>query len=335
MMQEHPISRDDFAQAMSPFVIEPGFGPLVVGVSGGPDSMALVRLAHDWAGARGIEIAGLTVDHNLRDESADEARQVHAWLSSFGMAHHTLRWEEGQGIRHLDRSLQSDARAARFELMTEWCKSHGAQGLMTAHHADDQIETFFDRLIRGSGVDGLAGIAPDSVRDGLRVLRPLLAFSKQSLVETCQAIGQPWIADPSNADEKFKRVRLRRLLSELEREGLDRNRVLKTVGHMQRAKQAIDAAVDLLDTDAVSRQGTETISVDIETLLEAPAEVGLRLLARLLTEITGAAYPPRFEGLERVYRSLDAADWSDRTLHGCQLQKRQGRLRLTQELGRR
>ncbi len=329
-----PVSSDAFAGAMAPFGLRSDNGPLAIAVSGGPDSMALVRLAQCWAQEHGIVLVGLTVDHGLRDESAEEARRVQGWLSALGVSHHTLMWEEGRAVRHIERSVQADARDGRFKLMAALCAAQGAQALMTAHHADDQVETFFDRLLRGSGVDGLAAIASDAMRDGLRVLRPLLAFDKQSLVATCEAHGQPWITDPSNSDETYKRVRLRRLISELDKEGLDRNRLLKTVAHMRRAKSAIDHAVDDLSKQAVIRADDEGRDLNLDVVLRAPQEVGLRFLARTLADVSGEIYPPRFESLERVYDALGATNWSDRTLHGCLLQKRNGRLRVVREPGR-
>lgn len=326
-----PVSDDAFAEAMSAFELETNSGLLAVAVSGGPDSMALLLLAQAWAGERGYEIAALTVDHDLRDASAEEARQVSEWLASRGVKHHTLVWSEGQRVRSIDRSPQTEARDGRFALMAEWCTAHGAHALLLAHHADDQIETFFDRLLRGSGVDGLAAIAADTTRGGLRVLRPLLAFDKNALISTCDAHGQAWISDPSNSDESFKRVRIRHLIANLEQEGLDRDRILKTVGHMQRAKSAIDQAVDDLESEAVAQSGQSEKVLIVDEVLQAPEEVGLRFLARTLMTISGGIYPTRFDGLERVYRALATTDWSDRTLHGCHLKVRNGRLHVSRE----
>ena len=122
--------------------------------------------------------------------SAGEAVHVAAWCASLGVRHVTLRWSEGKALRGQDRSPQADARQARYDLMTAWCREEGIDTLCLAHHADDQAETFLMRLARGSGVDGLAAIAPSTARDGVRLLRPLLGFPKAALLATCRAFDQ-------------------------------------------------------------------------------------------------------------------------------------------------
>jgi len=329
------VSAACFERTMAPFALDPTAGPIAIAVSGGPDSMALVRLAKEWADIRGASIVGLTVDHQLRPEAEAEAEQVSRWLNSLGIEHHVLEWEHGARVRRIARSAQNDARTARFDLLCTWCERAGAQAWMTAHHADDQVETFLDRLIRGSGLDGLAAMAPDSRRHGVRILRPLLEFTKQDLIETCAKFGQACISDPSNEDSKYKRVRMRRLLIAFEQEGLDRSRILKTVGHMRRAKQAIDSAVDKLSLRAINREKESAVRIDVGRLISAPHEVGLRCLARCLADISGEIYAPRFDSLTAVYDALAHGAWSDRTLHGCHLQVRDGVLVISVEPGRK
>lgn len=314
-----PITSDAFARSMEMFGSFGVGDSFAIAVSGGPDSMALCRLAHAWAASSDAKIFGLTVDHQLRAEARVEADSVKVWLADFGMSHEVLTWKEGAKIKHLDRSPQADARDARFELLCNWCHENGIQALMTAHHADDQAETFLYRLIRGSGVDGLASMAMETHRDGVRLLKPLLPFPKVDLVATCEEFGQAWVNDPSNDHDSFTRVRLRKIMAALEDEGLERDRLLKTVSHMQRAKAAIDSAVDAFMKTEVAGSQTGSVHIDLEALLALPNEIALRALARCLTRVSGAVYPPRFDSLEGLYRALGATGWSDRTLHGCQI----------------
>lgn len=316
---------------MEPFGPFPDGETMAVAVSGGPDSMALCRLVQVWSDNKGIKLIGLTVDHGLRPDAAQEAGQVSQWLKHRGMSHQTLVWEEGKTVGQLERSPQAAARDARFELMCRWCRDNGVLRLLIAHHADDQAETFLHRLVRGSGVDGLAAMAPETVRHGITLLRPLLRRFKADLIATCKAFDQPWIDDPSNDDDRYTRVRLRKLLSALEKEGFNTDRLLNTVTHMQRAKAAIDSAVTNVMRDAVRQTEPEALAVDYAVLKAAPEEVGLRCLARCLCQLSGAAYPPRFESLAHVYGALGTAEWSDRTLHGCQLRVTDGTLLVTPE----
>ena len=314
-----PVSPESFACTMESFGPVGAGDSFAIAVSGGPDSMALCRLAHVWAAANGSKVVGLTVDHQLRQEAQAEAHSVGGWLAGFGMRHEVLTWTEGAKIKHLDRSHQADARDARFELLCHWCQENRIEALMTAHHADDQAETFLYRLIRGSGVDGLAAIAAETSRNDVRLLRPLLSFPKADLVATCEDFGQAWVSDPSNYQNSFARVRLRKIMAAFEEEGLERDRILKTVSHMQRAKAAIDSAVDAY-MEAGSIQGhSGSVHLNLEALLVEPNEVTLRVLARCMMQVSGAIYPPRFDSLEGLYQALGTTLWSDRTLHGCQL----------------
>ncbi|MBY0510471.1 MAG: tRNA lysidine(34) synthetase TilS [Rhodospirillaceae bacterium] len=311
------ITAAQFGAAMAPFRLTPG-AHIAVAVSGGADSLALVRLLAQWARGPRITITALTVDHRLRDAAAVEAAQVGAWLDRHEIAHRILRWDEGLHARTLNRSAQKAARDARYRLMTDWCAVNGASHLFVAHHADDQVETFLLRLARGSGVDGLAAMAPMSKRDGTVIARPLLAFGKAQLVETCRTLDQPWIEDPSNQSPASARVRFRQASQVLEQEGLTRERLLATVGHLQRARAALDYAVGgLLAKAAWGDLGV--VCMPVAALLDAPEEVALRALARLLTAAGGQTYGPRFESLARLYARLTSGPWRDASLHGCLL----------------
>ena len=298
---------------MAPFRISEG-ARIAVAVSGGADSMALTLLLASWAEERAIRLTALTVDHQLRAAAGDEAREVAAWLAP--LPHVTLRWEEGP--QHLLRSgsAQKDAREARYGLMTDWCAAHGCTHLFVAHHADDQVETFLLRLSRGSGVDGLAARSPESNRAGIILARPLLAFTKAQLMETCGGQGQLWIEDPSNQNQASARVRFRDSQALLEREGLTRERLLATIGHLQRARAALDHAVGQL-LDSGSWDEFAVFRLPLAPFLAAPEEIALRALARTLTSASGGQFGPRFESLAGLYSRLTTGPWSDASLHGC------------------
>ena len=325
------VTNNEFKQLLAPLGPFAKGETIVVAVSGGADSMALSCLAQAWAKANELAIVGLTVDHRLREEGAKEAVQVSRWLGEYNVEHHTLVWQDGDAVGQLDRSPQAAAREARFNLMVRWCRDNKVANLLVAHHADDQAETFMQRLVRGSGLDGLAAMQHSMARDGIKILRPLLSRPKADLLATCEAFGQAWIDDPSNQDDRYTRVRLRNLLSALEEEGLDRDRLLNTVAHMQRAKAAIDDAAEHLMRDSVVVAENGFLTIDREVLLAAPDEVVLRCLARCLCQVSGAVYPPRFDSLFLVFEALGSTDWSDRTLHGCQMRVRNGSLVISLE----
>jgi len=173
---------------------------VLLAVSGGPDSMALLDLVRrSWAGT--VMVA--TIDHGLRPESRDEAAMVARHCAELGVSHAILR-----PATAIQGSVQAVARAARYALLEAHAAATAAAFIVTAHHADDQLETMLMRLARGSGVSGLAGIR---ARNG-RIIRPLLGFRKAELVDHCRSAGIPFVDDPSNANPDFDRVRMREAL---------------------------------------------------------------------------------------------------------------------------
>lgn len=182
---------------------------IAVAVSGGSDSMALLRLVEQWSHPH-IKISVLTVDHGLRPEAAAEAIKVAEWCALLGIEHHTLHWE---GTKP-KTGLQAKARAARYDLMSAWCKANGVTYLLTGHTMDDQAETVLMRQQRTDTAESLAGIWETSVWDGVKVFRPLLRQRGADLRAYLVSFGQPWIEDPSNSDRRFERVRVRQTLAE-------------------------------------------------------------------------------------------------------------------------
>lgn len=320
----------EFAAAMTAMAVAPG-ASIAVAVSGGADSMALALLLIQWSRAHNVTLHALTVDHGLREAAAEEARQVAAWLAPLRVPHTTLQWEEGRDYRARPASAQSAARDARYGLMTDWCRSHHATHLFLAHHADDQAETFLQRLTRGSGVDGLAAMAPRTERAGVVFARPLLATPKARLTDFCREAGQPWLEDPSNRDDAYGRVRLRAARDVLAREGLTPDRILNTADHMRRARAALDHYVHALLSAACVWDAYGVGRLDLGPFLAAPEEIGLRALAAVLMTGSGQVYRPRFERLLRLYETLRTDAWRDCTLHGCMLVRADAGLVISRE----
>jgi len=294
-----------------------------VGVSGGADSLALCLLAHQWARSVGGAVVALSVDHGLRAESAAEALQVAAWLTPYGIAHHILRWNGEKP----SSGIQAAAREARYALMRDWCAAKGLLYLLLAHHQDDQAETFLLRLARGSGVDGLAAMAPRTAHAEITLLRPLLDVPHARLVATLRAKGQPWIEDPSNASPAFQRARLRQKMPALAQEGLGGGCLAATARRLRRARHALDCATNELMVRAVTLDHHGFAWLTMADVRRAPDEIALRLIARLCRTLGGALYPPRLDRLERLYGELLAGLGGRRTFSGCLIvPKKQGLL---------
>jgi len=330
IMSAAPLTDDEFDLLMAPLGPFEAAPRLAVAVSGGADSMALCLLAATWAARRGGESLAVTVDHRLRQESAAEAVTVAGWLAARGIGHHVLAWDGDKP----GADIQAAAREARYRLLGEFCRSRGILHLLLAHHREDQAETLLLRLGRGSGLEGLAAMAPVRPTRWGRLLRPLLSQPKARLIATLRRQGQDWIEDPSNDKEDFARVRLRRLLPALAAEGLDARRLAATAARLGRARMAVEQAVAEAAARWVALHPAGFARCGAQAFRAAPEEVGLRLLARLLGVIGGDAYSPRLERLERLYGEVRGGLVAGRTLAGCRVCAVEGDILICREAAR-
>ena len=290
---------------------------LLLAVSGGPDSSALMLLAARWRAklARGPKLYAATVDHRLRPESRGEARAVGKLAKRLGIPHRTLPWTG----RKPATGLQAAARAARYRLLARAARALGARHIVTGHTLDDQAETVLLRMARGSGLTGLCAMIretplaerADAVRSGRRrkddpllIVRPLLEISKARLMATLDAGAITFADDPSNRDPRFTRARLRQLMPMLAGEGLDARRLALMARRLQRAEAAIESAVDAAGSEAESGN-SGPIRLDAEKFIRLPAEVALRLLGRAIER--AAVGPLRLGRLESLYEALARA----------------------------
>jgi tRNA(Ile)-lysidine synthase len=281
----------------------PETSSILVAVSGGPDSMALLVLLTEWAATRhDVRLFAATVDHGLRSEAVAEARLCARAAKTLGVAHRTLRWEGDKP----PTGLQEAARDARYTLLAaEACRVR-ATHLATAHHADDQAETILMRLAAGSGIAGLAGMRETSMRDGLALVRPLLGFRKTELQAFCAARSIATVDDPSNADTRFARARTRHLQPLLAAEGLTTERLLRLGRRAASADEALEAIALEQLTVAVDAWDSGLVRLDWRAIAGAPAEVRLRALGLAMARIQDPG-APQLEALERLLGGIDAA----------------------------
>ena len=277
-------------------------GRVLLAISGGPDSTALLKLAADWRAADPArpQIFAATIDHGLRPESQGEAQDVAALAQRLGIPHAILVWE---GERPTSR-LQEKARAARYRLLVAHAREIGADCIVTAHHADDQAETVLMRMARGSGIAGLAGMRPVAILDGLSLVRPLLDIPKSGLVAFCHAQGLAVAEDASNINPRYARVRFRLLADTLAGQGLTARRLARLAQRAARADDALAAMAQTLAKEAVTR-GPEGASVNFRALLAGPEEAGLRVLIAEVENLSVA--PLRLQRLESAFERLAQA----------------------------
>src|SRR3954471_14189753 len=257
---------------------------IVLAVSGGPDSVALMWLGARWRRAqkRGPRLFAVTVDHGLRPEAAREARDVKRLAEALGLPHRTLRWTGPKPAT----GLPAAARDARYRLLAKAARACGATHILTPHTRDDQAETFLMRMARGSGVAGLAAMARQTERDGVVLARPLLHTAKSRLVATLTEAGIGFAIDPSNADPGFTRPRLRALLPALAAEGCDARNLARLASRLARANAALELLVDGAERFlALKDGGAVQGGFDAGAFAALPDEIRLRLLLRAIDRI--------------------------------------------------
>ena len=260
--------------------------PLAVAVSGGADSLALLLLAHELAQKKGSHVVALTVDHQLRTESTEEAHQVKQWAQDLGIQHVILDWV---GDKPQSR-LQESARKMRYALLTNWCKQNHMSALLLGHHQQDQEETFWLRLSAGSGLEGLAGMNKRTIKEDITCLRPLLDFSKERLQATLLDRSQAWIEDPSNHKPHFFRGRLRNFLQE---EGLSASRLLQVMGKLRRDGDFIQLSLQMALKDMVFVHEGGYLTVNKRAFEGLHPAIGNRLLSALIQWFSDKDYAPR------------------------------------------
>lgn len=276
---------------------------VILAVSGGSDSTALLFLAARWRDARkkGPRLIAVTVDHGLRPGAAREAAMVKRLAADVHVEHRTVRWIG----RKPETGLQEAARAARYRLLAAAARREGARHILTAHTRDDQAETVLFRLARGSGLSGLAGMARTSALDHITLIRPFLDIPKARLLATLKTAKIPFIEDPSNQDPRFARTRLRQLATALAREGLDAARLSALARRLGRAEQALARATEqaLAGLCRKGSTGPGELVMDGIGFAGLPAEIALRVLGRAIGQI-GREGPVELGKLERLLAAV-------------------------------
>ncbi len=317
-----PVADTEVDRLFADLAAEP---VLVLAISGGPDSTALLVLAARWRQRHGDgpDLIAVTIDHGLRPDARREAVAVKRLARRLGVAHRTLRWSGPKPTT----GLQEKARAARYGLLHGAARSAKARCVLTAHTLDDQAETVLFRMARGSGLAGIGGMARrvslDRLLSGHRradrntsersdalptvqLVRPLLDVEKARLIATLQAAGVHYAQDPSNDDPRFTRTRMRRLFPALSGEGLTARRLAHLARRVRRSEEAIETLVAAASSRINLRAGARTITLDRRELCGMPGEIALRLIGRAVDTV-GDEGPVELGKLESLTAAVTAA----------------------------
>lgn len=276
---------------------------IAVAVSGGIDSMALVFLMQKWLKQNKLnntKLIAITVDHKLRPSSTKESEYVHNLMRKNNIEHYTLTWAD----KKPSSNLELHARNARYELLTNFCKKESIEYLLIAHHLQDQAETFLIRLFRGSGIDGLASMQNINELNGVKIVRPLLDVTKEELKDYLETNKIKWVEDESNEDEKYMRNKIRKFLNSFDNKEDIVNRISSTVNEIAKARSIIEGELVERAKDIIEFSEFGYCTIDLQKFIELDKDLGLRLLAWIVMDVSGNEYKPRLEKLERVYNKL-------------------------------
>jgi len=297
-------------------------------VSGGSDSLCLAYFSKIYSLESGNKIHVLIVDHNLRKESHKEALQVKKILKKKKIQSKILRFK-GKIPKN---NIQKKARDLRYFLISNYCLKNKIKYLTTAHHEDDQFENFFIRLLRGSGLTGLSSMSVNAkYSNRLKIIRPFLGFKKKDLKYVTINYFKTYIKDPSNKDEKFLRVRIRKYRKDMEKEGLDTRKIIKTINNLVSADQALKFYKKKALGKYVYFASKDICKINKKIFTEEAGEIIFKSFSDILSLVSGTYYPPRSKKIINLINRLKKDRFSKSTLGGCILEEKDNYILISKE----
>ena len=291
-----------------------------VAVSGGPDSLSLAFLGKCFSLINNVNVKFYTVDHKLRKNSSFEARLVVLKLKKFDINCKILTWRGNKPLTN----IQALARDKRYSLLTKECKKNKINYLLLGHHIDDLYENFLIRLFRGSGLKGLTSLGKTSEykNNGIKILRPLINVEKSELIYLSNKVFNFFIKDPSNLNENFKRIRIRNLMNNFKKEGLDKKKLKLTIKNLKDSDQSINFYVKKnIDKNKIFFNKKKTFILN-KFFFDQSHEVIFRSLSLLLKSIGEKYYVARGKSIDSLIEKIKLNNFNTKvTLGGCFIEK--------------
>ena len=298
-------------------------------VSGGSDSLCLAYFTKVYASEFGNKINVLIVDHNLREESYQEALKVKAMLGKRKILSKILSWKG----KVPTSNIQKKARDIRYTMLSNYCLKNKVKYLITAHHGDDQIENFFIRLLRGSGLTGLSSMPVKAkYNNNLKIIRPFLSLEKKDLKYVTLNYFKTYIKDPTNYDEKFLRVRIRKYRKNMEKEGLDTRKIIKTVDNLVSANQALNFYKNKALHKHASFVSKNKCLINKKIFSDEAGEIVFKSFSDILSLVSGTYYPPRSKKVINLINRVKKSKFTKSTLGGCIVEEKDNFILISKEL---
>ena len=288
-----------------------------VAVSGGPDSLSLAFLAKIYSIKKKLTPKFFIVDHKLRSESTKEAKVVKQLLKRFLIVSEILTWKGRKPLKN----IQSLARIKRYELIYKRCDKYKIRNILIGHHQDDLFENFFIRMLRGSGLKGLISLDKKNKIGNKNLLRPLLDEKKEDLAFISKNVFNFYVQDPTNNDEKYLRIKIRKLVAELQKNGLDKKKFIKTIKNLKYSNNVINFYVseNLKKNTFFSNKSNKLILNKF--FFHQPYEVIFRALSESIKLIGKKYYSVRGKKLDKIIKDIENNHSFKATLGGCIIEK--------------
>ena len=300
-----------------------------VAVSGGPDSLALAFLAKCYFLKNKLDAKFFIVDHKIRKGSSKEAKLVRLCLKKFNINCEILNWYG----KKPHSNIQGIARSKRYDLLKNACKKNDIRHLLIGHHIDDLYENFFIRLLRGSGLKGLAsfGETIKEEENNILILRPLIKFEKKHLIYISKNVFKFFVEDPSNQNLNFQRTRIRKLIFDLDKEGLDKKKLDLTIRNLQSSNNSVNFYVKKNiqnNTKFLKQKNTYILN---KLFFNQSQEVIFRSFSSVLKKISSRYYPPRGKSISDLILKINSTKYKKLTIGGCYVEKINETILITRE----
>ena len=299
----------------------------LIAVSGGPDSLALTALAKSYSYENKSKIFYVLVDHNLRKNSSYEAQLVKKLLKKHKITLHILK-----NKKIIKNNIQSEARKVRYNLLTSFCKKRRINMILTAHNLEDQVETFFMRLSRGSGLDGLSSMKKiNKIEGGIKLIRPLLDFKKNELTKISKIIFGKYYKDPTNKNVKYLRTRIRNLRETLETSGINYDQVIRSIKNLASSRDTLEQYFNKIYKNIVNKKNNE-ITINLKTFNKINQEMKMRVFKKAIKDSTKAYYPARSKKIFNLIDQIKMKKNAKLTLGGCIISREKNHINLKKEI---
>jgi tRNA(Ile)-lysidine synthase len=298
----------------------------VVAVSGGPDSLALVALTKAYNYLKKTKFHYVLVDHNIRKNSSKESLKVKKLLKKYNISLHIIK---NKSI--IERNIQSQARQIRYKILLDYCKKRKINTILTAHNLEDQVETFFIRLSRGSGLKGLSAMKPLSKLDNkVNLYRPLLDIKKFFLIKISKKIFGKFFKDPSNVNLKYLRTKVRNLKIPLKKSGIEYDQIIKSINNLASSRSTLEEYMNKIFKDTIKKRGNQ-ILIDLLKFNKLNKELKLAVINESIKKLKKTYYNPRTKKVENLLNNLNTINFKKSTLAGCIFIRKQDHLCLKNE----